>query len=74
MATRPADHASWHSDEDDDDPILAAWLAFLERGMEEQPELIRPFTAAEFAGLDELLEGVEADLGAHLGDDDYVLP
>jgi len=71
LSSRPVKTASPQPDSDEDDPTLAAWRTFLEKCMREQPESIRPFTAADFAGLDELLEGVEADLDAPLGDDDY---
>lgn len=62
------------ADEDADDPVLAAFLGFLEKSMAEHPELVRPMSATEFARVSEMLEGVEADLDAPLGDDDYVLP
>jgi antitoxin PrlF len=61
-------------DDDENDPILGAFLGFLERSMREHPELVRPMTASEIAGLDELLEGVEVDLDEDLRDADYVLP
>lgn len=54
-----------------DDPVLFAFLGFLERSMREHPELLRPLTASDIAGLDELLEGIEVDLDAELGDDEY---
>jgi antitoxin PrlF len=57
-----------------DHPALLAFLGFLERSMREHPELLRPLTASDVAGLDELLEGVEVDLDTELGDDEYTLP
>ncbi len=62
------------AEHEEDDPVLGAFLGFLEQSMQDQPELLRPLTARDVAGLDELLEGVEVDLDADLGDDDYVLP
>ncbi|HET7230485.1 MAG TPA: type II toxin-antitoxin system PrlF family antitoxin [Longimicrobium sp.] len=61
-------------DDDAGDPVLGAFLGFLEKSMLDQPELVQPLTARDVAGLDEMLEGVEVDLEAELGDDDYVLP
>lgn len=61
-------------DNDENDPVLGAFLGFLERSMQEHPELVRPMTAGELAGLDELLEGVEVDPDEDLRDADYVLP
>lgn len=55
--------------EEGNDPVLGAFLAFLDEQMAQRPELIRPFTASDVAGLDELLEGVEVDMDEDLGDD-----
>jgi antitoxin PrlF len=55
---------------DDGDPVVAAYLEFLARAMSHRPDLIRPFTQADVEGLDALLEGVELDLDADLGDFD----
>ena len=63
-----------YDDDDDQDPVLWAFLAFLEKSMRDHPELVTPLTAADIAGLDEILEGIEVDLDAPLGDDDYCLP
>lgn len=54
--------------DDGDDPVVGAYLAFLEASMLSRPDLITPFTASDVAGLDELLKGVEADLDEDLGD------
>jgi antitoxin PrlF len=51
-----------------------AFLSFLDESMRKHPELVRPLTAGDISGLDDLLDGVDADLDAPLGDDDYVLP
>jgi antitoxin PrlF len=60
--------------EDEDDPVLGAFLGFLERSMREHPELVRPITARDIEGLDEMLEGIEVDLDEDLRGVDYVLP
>lgn len=62
------------SSSEDDDRILMAFLSFLDESMRKHPELVRPLTAGDISGLDDLLDGVDADLDAPLGDDDYVLP
>jgi antitoxin PrlF len=59
--------------EDGDDPVLGAFLSFLDRQMSEHPEMIRPLTAAELAAIDELVEDVEVDLDEEI-DPDFVLP
>jgi antitoxin PrlF len=62
------------SEDDEDDPVLGAFLGFLERSMREHPELVRPMTARDIEGLDEMLEGIEVDLDEDLRGADYVLP
>ncbi|HEX8695368.1 MAG TPA: type II toxin-antitoxin system PrlF family antitoxin [Longimicrobium sp.] len=57
---------------DDSDPVLEAFLGFLEGQMAARPDLIRPFTAADVEGLDELLKDVEVGLDDDLGD--FTLP
>lgn len=61
------------AEEHGDDPVLGVFLDFLDHQLVRRPDLARPFTAADVAGLDELLEGVEVDLDEDLGDD-FVLP
>lgn len=60
-------------EEEDDDPVLGAFLSFLDRQMTERPDLIRPFTAADIEGVAELVSGVEVDLDEEI-DEDFVLP
>ncbi|WP_284352631.1 hypothetical protein [Roseisolibacter agri] len=57
------------------DPVLAAYLGFLDGQLEARRDLLRPFTAEDMAGVDALLEGVEVDLDAPLeGAEDFELP
>jgi antitoxin PrlF len=56
--------------EEEEDPVVLAYLDFLAQSMSARPDLIRPFTEADIAGLEELLEGVESDLDEDLGDFD----
>lgn len=46
---------------------------FLDFQLARHPELVRPVTAEEVAGLDDLLDGVEFDLDDAL-DDGFTLP
>lgn len=48
-------------DEAASDPLLAAFLGFLERDMLEHPETIRPADEAQLARIARLVEGVEVD-------------
>jgi hypothetical protein len=67
IRTRP------HEDEESGDPVFGAFLAFLEAQMVANPDLIRPFTTEDVAGLEELLEGVEYDKEEVL-DEEFELP
>lgn len=60
-------------EEQGDDPVLDAFLDFLDQQMKTRPDLVRPFTAGDVRGLDELLDGVEVDLDGELSDD-FTLP
>ena len=51
------------------DPVVAGFLAFLERDMQNDPGALRPVTAGWLHGMDALVEGVEVDLDAPLPDD-----
>lgn len=55
------------------DPVLGAYLAFLEEQMAHHPELLRPLTNEDVAGLDELLDGVEYEKEEAL-DEGFELP
>jgi len=56
-----------------EDPVFGAYLAFLEEQMVANPDLLRPFSTEDVAGLDELLEGVEYDKEEVL-DEEFELP
>ena len=53
---------------DEEDPVLTAYLAFLDGQLKTHPDMIRPFTLADVAGLDRLLDGVAVDRDEDLGD------
>ncbi|PAU74873.1 type II toxin-antitoxin system PrlF family antitoxin [Halomonas salipaludis] len=57
-------------DESSQDPVVANFLAFLERDMQQQPENIRPVTASTFAEAERLTSGIEVDLDEALPEDD----
>jgi hypothetical protein len=59
-------------DLDERDPILDAYLAFIEREMEAHPENIKPLSESLRAEVEELTGGVEVDLDEDLGDGAYL--
>ncbi len=54
----------------DDDPVLEAYLAFLERDMAAHPEQIRPLSADGLTRARRLVGHIEVDLDEDLGDID----
>jgi hypothetical protein len=54
--------------EDEEDPVVGAYLAFLDQEMRRSPDRLTPLTHTDVAGLDELLSGVEANRDEDLGD------
>ena len=52
-----------------EDPVLEAFLAFIERDMLDHPERIAPLSAALVERASELVEGIPVDLDEDLGDD-----
>ena len=54
---------------EDDDPVLLASLAFLERQMVAHPELIKPLDMDLLARMDALLGDIHVDLAEDLGPD-----
>lgn len=52
------------------DPVVASFLAFLERDLQEHPENICPVTASTFAEAERLAAGIEVDLDEALPEDD----
>lgn len=53
----------------DDDPVLAAYLAFLERDMMAHPEHIRPLSPDLLARARALVGDMEVDMNEDLGDE-----
>lgn len=53
----------------EDDPVIGQFLAFLDKDMHDQSEGLKPLTHALVAEIRELVEGVEIDLRAPLGND-----
>lgn len=56
-------------DGEDEDPVVAAFLAFLERDMSDRPEKLVPLRQDLLAQGETLVEGVEVDLDAPLTDE-----
>jgi hypothetical protein len=56
------------------DPMLSRFLDFLDQEIRRNPESLRPLTARDIEGVDELLDRVEVDGDEPLGDPDFVLP
>ena len=56
-------------DNEQDDPVIGPFLAFLENDMRTNPQHIQPVMQAMWAGLEELTAGVDVDLDAPLKDD-----
>jgi len=52
-----------------DDPVLLAYLAFLEQQMVAHPELIQPLDPALLARIDDLVGDMDVDLTEAFGDD-----
>lgn len=59
------------SDADQEDPVVLAYLAFLEQQMARHPELIQPLDPRLMAEIDELVGGIEVDLDEDLGPDAF---
>lgn len=54
--------------EDDSDPVLDAFLGFIEHQMIQRPDLLSSVTVADRREVHELLRGVKADPDEELGD------
>jgi antitoxin PrlF len=57
------------ADEIERDPVVAAYLAFLERDLREHPERLQPFTASELARLEALTKDVVVSDDESIPDD-----
>jgi hypothetical protein len=62
-----------HVKDESRDPVFSAYLSFLEGQIADRPELLRPLTTQDVAGLDKLLDGVVYDKEEPL-DDEFELP
>lgn len=60
-----------HEPTDGEDPVVLAYLAFLEEQMERHPELIQPMDEM-LARSEHLVAGIEVDLDEDLGEDAYL--
>lgn len=61
VSVLPFDQMSVDELDDENNPVMQAFLHFLERQMTEHPELIEPMDEAELAQIAALVEGVEVD-------------
>jgi hypothetical protein len=57
---------------DDEDPVVLAFLSFMEKEMASHPELIQPLDAQLIADMDELVGDIEVDVNEDLGEDAYL--
>jgi len=55
--------------DDEDDPMIASFLAFLNRDMLAHPESIKPLDENLLRRIASLVEGVEVDMDEDLGDE-----
>lgn len=60
--------------QDETDPVMAAYLAWTERTMTAQPELLRPMSLRELEMAEAMVAGIEVDLENDRLPDDFVLP
>ena len=51
------------------DPVIGAWLSFIERDIEENPGRLTPFAERDLTALEKLVEGVVVGDGEDLPDD-----
>jgi antitoxin PrlF len=56
----------------EEDPVVQAYLAFLEQQMIAHPELIQPLDPEVIARARELVEGIEPNLDEDLGDEAFL--
>lgn len=57
------------NEEEQADPVLASFLAFLAKDMTENPGNIRPLTKARARRIERLTKGIEVNLDEDLGDE-----
>jgi hypothetical protein len=70
MLVTSTEHANARAD--DEDPVMLAFLAFMDQEMVRRPDLIQPLDAQLLADMDELVGDIEVDLDEDLGDDAYL--
>lgn len=58
----------------EDDPVAAAYLAWIARSMAAHPGLLRPMNAQEFDLAEELVRGIPRDQAVDCLPDDFELP
>jgi antitoxin PrlF len=71
MLVTSTEHANAQAD-DDEDPVMLAFLAFLEKEMIRHPELIQPLDENLLARIDKLVGHIEVDLDEDLGEDAWL--
>lgn len=59
--SRPQEH--------EEDPVLLAYLEFLDQEIVARPDLVQPLDSDLLARMDALVEGVDVDLDEYLGDE-----
>ena len=52
--------------QNEDDPVMASFLSFLEQDMQKNPQSLKPFSADLFDRIDALTAGMEVDLDGPL--------
>ena len=70
MLVTSAERADPHLD--DEDPVMLAYLAFLQREMTRHPDLVQPLDSRLIAEMDHLVGDIQVDLDEDLGEDAYL--
>lgn len=71
---RTATSPGAHDGDSDADPVAAAYLAWTERAMTAEPELLRPLTLREFEVAEALVASMAVDPANDRLPDDFELP
>jgi hypothetical protein len=59
-------------DSEDEDPVMLAFLSFLEQEMARHPDSIQPLDAQLIADMDRLVGDIDVDLNEDFGEDAYL--